>query len=387
MSSAAEARQARTIARFVDAAIEAIHETGIDRLSVSRIATLAGASRPTFYAYFGEVGGLLAEVWLAKGPAFLEWLVNPQERYAAQPPAQKIELSALAQVIAVAHRIPELSEVVNPSAATWWQARTHGSPYVAQKVAWVSASRLGEILTEPVDPHVSSAVIGEAVIWTLGHECQNPPPPLTAANLPPISDPLTTSDNMERLLIDAAVKVISTSGVAAASMTRVSRTAHVTTGAAYPRFSGTESLVLSAFESWITEVTEENLAQIGPEGFGPDDFGLFVIAGLQDSRKIWRNFRVEIHLESVVNELLAASMRETLRATNERVVRGLGQLQATLEQKRAIAYWVHTMGIGMAILFNAGLPVNQLDHRMVTRDMVAAIAAISLTSRNEKPAR
>ena len=374
MSSASEARQARTIAHFVDAAVEAIHETGIDRLSVSRIATLAGASRPTFYAYFGELGGLLAEVWLAKGNAFLEWLVTPQERFATAQPEHKIELSVLAQVFAVAHRIPELAEVVVPSAATWWQARTHGSPYVSQKVAWVASSRLGEILTAPVDSDVASAVIGEAVIWTLGHDCQNPPPPLASTNLPPISDPLSAVDDMDRRLMDAAVRVISTSGVAAASMTRIARTARVTTGAAYPRFSGTDALVLSAFQNWISEVTEENLSQIGPLGFSPDDFGLFVMAGLLDSRKIWRNFRVEIHLESAVNETLARAMKATLRTTNDRVVLGLGQLPATLEQKQAIAYWVHTMGIGMAILYNAGLPVNQLDHRMITRDMVGALA-------------
>ncbi|CAB4894952.1 MAG: TetR family transcriptional regulator [Actinobacteria bacterium] len=373
MSDLSEARQARTIARFVEAAVVAIGETGIDRLSVSRIATLAGASRPTFYAYFGEVGGLLAELWLARGAAFLDWLVNPSVSLAAASANEKIELEVMAEVFAVAHRIPELSEVVNPSVGEWWQTRTHGSEYVALKVAWVAAARLGEILTFKVDSDVTQAVFGEHFIWQLGHECQNPPPPLASTPLPQVSDPLATTDSMDRRLLDAAVKVISTSGVSAASMTRISRTARVTTGAAYPRFSGSESLVLSAFENWITEVTEENLSQIGPEGFGPDDFGLFVMAGLQSNRKIWRNFRVETHLEGAINAEMAAAMRTTLRATNDRVVLGLGRLPASPEQKQAIAYWVHTIGIGMAILFNAGLAVDRLDHRMITRDMMGAL--------------
>jgi AcrR family transcriptional regulator len=373
VSSASNARQARTIAHFVDAAVVAIGEAGIDRLSVSRIATLAGASRPTFYAYFGEVGGLLAELWLAKGHAFLEWLVNPNVSFARVSGDEKVELEVMAEVFAVAHRIPELAEVVNPSVSEWWQTKANGSEYVALKVAWVAAARLGEILTYKVDSDVTQAVFGEHFIWQLGHECRNPPPPLASTPLPRASDPLATTDAMDRRLMDAAVKVISTSGVAAASMTRISRTARVTTGAAYPRFSGSESLVLSAFENWITEVTDENMSQIGPEGFGPDDFGLFVMAGLQGNRKIWRNFRVETHLEGAINAELATSMKTTLRATNERVVLGLGQLPATLEQKRAIAYWVHTIGIGMAILFNAGLAVDRLDHRMITRDMMSAL--------------
>jgi AcrR family transcriptional regulator len=380
VSSASEARQARTIAHFVDAAVVAIGETGIDRLSVSRIATLAGASRPTFYAYFGEVGGLLAELWLAKGDAFLEWLANPSVSLALASDDEKGELEVMAEVFAVAHRIPELSEVVNPSVSEWWQTRTHGSEYVALKVAWVVAARLGEILTYKVDNDVTQAVFGEHFIWKLGHECQNPPSPLVSTALPRASDPVATTDSMDRRLMDAAVKVISTSGVAAASMTRISRTARVTTGAAYPRFSDSESLVLSAFENWITEVTNENMSQIGPEGFGPDDFGLFVMAGLQSNRKIWRNFRVEAHLEGAINAELANSMRGTIRATNDRVVLGLDQLPATLEQKRAIAYWVHTIGIGMAILFNAGLAVDRLDHRMITRDMMSALLSRPLSN-------
>jgi hypothetical protein len=66
-------------------------------------------------------------------------------------------------------------------------------------------------------------------------------------------------------------------------------------------------------------------------------------------------------------------MRTTLRATNDRVVLGLAQLPASIEEKLAIAYWVHTIGIGMAILFNAGLAVDRLDHRMITRDMMGAL--------------
>jgi AcrR family transcriptional regulator len=310
---------------------------------------------------------------LAKGHAFLEWLINPSMSFARVSGDEKVQLEVMAEVFAVAHRIPELSEVVNPSISEWWQTRTHGSEYVALKVSWVVAARLGEILTYKVDSDVTQAVFGELFIWKLGHECQNPPPPLVSTALPRANDPLADTDAMDRRLMDAAVKVISTSGVAAASMTRISRTARVTTGAAYPRFSDSESLILTAFENWITEVTDENMSQIGPEGFGPDDFGLFVMAGLQANRKIWRNFRVEAHLEGSINLELAASMKATIRATNDRVVRGLDQLPATLNQKRAIAYWVHTIGIGMAILLNAGLAVDRLDHRMITRDMMGAL--------------
>ena len=67
-------------------------------------------------------------------------------------------------------------------------------------------------------------------------------------------------------------------------------------------------------------------------------------------------------------------MRETLHRTNARVVQGLTQIPGNAESHSAIAYLVHTIGIGLAILLNLGVPVDTLDHRVLTREVVAAMS-------------
>jgi hypothetical protein len=104
--------------------------------------------------------------------------------------------------------------------------------------------------------------------------------------------------------------------------------------------------------------------------FGPEDFGLFVSAGLQPPRKTWRNFRVEIHIEGRVNKDLKKRLASSLKATNAAVAKGLTKYDAPKLTESAIPYLMHTVGIGFAVLLNAGLPVDKLDHRIVTVEFV-----------------
>jgi AcrR family transcriptional regulator len=157
-------------------------------------------------------------------------------------------------------------------------------------------------------------------------------------------------------------------------MVRIARNAQVTTGTVYPRFSSGDEILLRTFEHAIKAVTEENFSFTDQTGFAPDQFGAVVMAGLGDARQTWRNFRIETHLEGRVNPKLADRMRTALQQTNERVSTGLVSLPVSPGEREAIAFLVHTIGIGMALLQNAGVKVAKLDHRLITREMVAAMA-------------
>jgi hypothetical protein len=37
----------------------------------------------------------------------------------------------------------------------------------------------------------------------------------------------------------------------------------------------------------------------------------------------------------------------------------------------AATHLIHSIGIGFSLLFNAGIPLNELDHRRITRQIVA----------------
>lgn len=364
------AKANKTSSIFIEAGIQAIFKEGIDQISVSQITQLAKATRPTFYSLFGNVDGLLADIWLIHGRWFLENLANPSFRFEIGEPAEQVRMIALLEIFTVSHRISEVSEVVEPMVAKWWQAHTKGDSYAQLKLSWLAGQRLGSWLTFPIEPKSLLAGFVGPIIQNLGDKARSTALPLKQIKLPPLRDPNLADESIENQLLDSAIRVISRVGVAKASMTRISRNAQVTTGTMYPRFKNHDSLILASFARAIASVVEENFAQIKPEGFYPDDFGLVTSAGLLNDRKIWRNFRVEMHLAGRVNRSLAESIRTALSITNERVASGLGLLPISKSEREAVAFLVHTIGIGLAILLNSGVAVHELDHRVITRDMV-----------------
>ena len=355
---------------FIEAGIRSIVEVGIDQISVSQITQLAKATRPTFYSLFGNVDGLLADIWLMNGSWFLNNLSDPEFRFEVSDPAAQARMTALLEIFTVSHRISEVSEVVEPMATAWWKSITAKDNYAQLKLSWLAGQRLGSWLTLPVEPKALLAGFAGPIILNLGDKARSTTLALKQIKLPPLSDPKVADGSIENQLLDSAIKVISRVGVARASMTRISRNAQVTTGTMYPRFKNHDELILASFARAISSVVEENFAQIKPEGFSADDFGLVTSAGLLENRKVWRNFRVEMHLAARVNRKLAKSIRDALTVTNERVGLGLGLLPISKSEREAVAFLVHAIGIGLAVLLNAGVRVDELDHRIITRDMI-----------------
>jgi AcrR family transcriptional regulator len=198
--------------------------------------------------------------------------------------------------------------------------------------------------------------------------------PFKQLQLPLLKDPKLESAVVQDILIESAIAVISKFGVKDASLTRIARNAQVTTGSTYPRFKNTEALVLASFDRAITRVTQENFSKISADGFTPDDFGNITTAGLQPARKIWRNFRVETHLAARADAKLASAIRDALAKTNAQVSKGLGLLPVSNAERESVAFLVHVIGIGLAVLLNAGVSVDQLDHRLITRDLILKLA-------------
>jgi AcrR family transcriptional regulator len=363
-------RQQKAIQAFIAAGISAVADTGVDRISVSQVTTLAEATRPTFYSYFGDVDGLLAEIWLAHGDQWLTQLADPTFNLASLSKAEEQKWICLAEIVAVAHRMASVREVVEPMFANWFAPISKGSELEVLKTVWLVATRIGVIISKSIDPDVAQASIIEPLVQYAPNEKTVKLSEIKAAALPKISDPKLDDTSVENQLIQAAISVIASAGAQAASMTRISRKARLSTGSAYPRFSNSEELVNSSFDVAVAEVVRENFSLVDNEGFGPEDFGLFVAAGLQPPRTTWRNFRVEIHIEGRVNKELKKRLAKSLKATNAAVAKGLTKYGAPQLTESAIPYLMHAVGIGFAVLLNAGLPVDKLDHRVITVEFV-----------------
>ena len=378
----ANTRHDRVVADFRNAGISAINSSGIDRISVSLVCTVAESTRPTFYSYFGNVDGLLADIWLAECDEFLARLADPAYQVLNSKVAAKDR--ALVEIMAISHRNTEVSEVVNRKMQSWWKALAGNDEFKNLKYSWVIGARLGLLMMIPVDSTVKSLVISDQLLNSID-KVATIKNKVTTDLLPPISDPEPVEQGVDQMLLAAAINVIANSGVAAASMARISRFAQVTTGSVYPRYSSIADLVLASFEFAAKHVVRQNLANTKDGSFGPDEFGLFVIAGLLPRRKQWRNYRIEAHLEGRVNKPLAKRIQKSNQEVNVQVSEALRRYNVPEPVLESATHLIHSIGIGFSMMYNAGIALNELDHRQITRQIVAVFE--TLAKKPSKPAK
>ena len=375
-------RHDRVVADFRNAGISAINSSGIDRISVSLVCTVTESTRPTFYSYFGNVDGLLADIWLAECDEFLARLADPTYQVLNSKVAAKDR--ALVEIMAISHRNAEVSEVVNRTMQSWWKALAGNDEFKNLKYSWVIGARLGLLMMFPVDSTVKSLVISDQLLNSID-KVATIKNKVTTDLLPPISDPEPVEQGVDQMLLAAAINVIANSGVAAASMARISRFAQVTTGSVYPRYSSIAELVLASFEFAAKHVVNQNLANTKDGSFGPDEFGLFVIAGLLPRRKQWRNYRIEAHIEGRLNKPLAKRIQKSNHEVNVQVSEALRRYNVPEPVLESATHLIHSIGIGFSMMYNAGIALNELDHRQITRQIVAVFE--TLAQKPSKPAK
>jgi AcrR family transcriptional regulator len=374
VSKAPQPNQARVVSEIRKAGMKAINQKGIDRISVSQICDLAKNTRPTFYSYFGNIDGLLADIWISEGDAFLSRLADPS--YEVINTKLAVEDRALVEIFSIAHRVPEVSEVVNRQVIAWWSGLTQNDEFKSLKFAWLIGERLGALLMLPVDPTVKTLALADKFLLSVD-KVATIKTKMTADLLPAISDPTPNLKSLDEQLLAATVNVIANSGIKAASMARIARNAQVTTGSVYPRFSNISSLVIESFEFAAKHVVTQNLANTKDGSFGPDEFGLFVTAGLLARRKQWRNYRLEAHIEGRVNKALAKRIQKSNAEVNAQVSIALKRYNIPDVVLEAATHLIHSIGIGFTLLFNAGIALNELDHRRITRQIVVVFEQIA----------
>ena len=350
-------------ARLLRAAVEVIDREGIDGSSVGKVSAAADLTRPTFYAYFESMPGLFATMWLELGPTWLDTVADLSATPEQMGPGQVRVHRALTEVLAVAHRNPEVMEVVQPSLSQWWESVTAQGQFHAEKVSWLVGQRIGAELTSPIDPDARTSGVLSLVLAALSDRTSIPDGRQVAVDLPSLGtfDPVGTVDDAERLVL-AAIDVISRSGVQGASMVRIARRARVSTGAIYPRFPSIDDVIERSFDYAMKAVVADNLARVQEAG-SPHDYGVVVLSGLSPSRRTWRDYRIEIHLEARHRPFLSERLAASIRETNQILIQSSAFLRELPRDTVApLPYLIHCLGIGLSVLQNAGVPVGVLDH-------------------------
>ena len=352
------------------AGIQAISDKGIDQVNVTDVTVLAEVSRPTFYTYFGDMNGFYAEIWLHYGR---EWL---DAQFDASLEIDAKTDRALLEIFAVARRIPELIEVVQPEFERWWADNVGDDPRLGQNASWLLGARIGYKISKPVS---TKADIGLRVFDYLEITKEEFESPLMAGlgsvpyPLPSMPGIQYSDADVEQNLTHAAIEVIAKSGVAAASMTRIARRARVSTGTVYPRFKSADALVESSFTQAIRDIVIGNVVMIESQGPGVDQYGFAVNAGFRADRETWRNYRIEMHLAAAHNRQLAGMMEPGFEETAKLLEDSAVRMGVEREFAAMLAWFMHVHAIGISLVFAVMPAVAQQDNRYMTRHMGALL--------------
>ena len=363
------------------AGIDSVAELGIDQATASDIIARAKVSRPTFYSYFDDVAGLMADCWVAGGDHWFETLLwgHLPDGFEATN-----EHKAFIDVLMSTSRTPELAEVVLPSMAKHWERLQQCTPAEQVRYLWALATRLGVSASETVLPEVKTLDKFIAAIELLPSDFVAPQDQVDAlrevspiVDEPSIADPDQVTSN----LVQAVVRVVANSGVAKASMTRVCRAANVTTGSAKPRFATMADLMSRGYEYAILEVSHQNVRQAATvfTGVSPiQAYTRLVISSLHPVRKSWRRYRQEMHLASRVNPAITRQMSSAIQRVNEVLADALRKSDVDESIVNISILVNQAQSVGFSLIDDLGIPVRDINHAVVpsllTVELLASLA-------------
>lgn len=360
------------------AGIEAVARFGVDRVTVADVIKISGHSRPTFYSYFGDIKGMLAEIWIRFGRGMLDSQLY-EVGTEVDPLVRNLNLeSSLLQIMCASHRIPELQEILVPDYADWWKQATKGNHYIELKLGWTLAIKIGIALSTHIDAQHQLAAMVLPALRTMPDNLDGSPLLAGLGDFPPFPEAnsvIVEAETTEDAIMNATVEVVANSGVAAASVARIARKSRVSTGSIYPRFTTGRDLVEKSFDRAIADIVRGNLEQAGTVGLGTDQYGLTIRAGFGNNRRVWRNYRIEMVLASMHDEGIRSKMLPGFETTRQQLVDGIsGVPEYNAELAQPLSYLMQVLGLGLSLLHNAGIPLAELDHRIPARFIGAAIA-------------
>jgi len=362
---------------FLDAGISLIAMRGIDNITVADISKASGFTRATFYSYFGDLDGLYAEIWMLYGRLWLESLAKDDLPYKSE--ADQLRCLAVLEIFIASKRKPAVLEVVTPTVSNWWNDSVSENKADQARLAWIVAGNIGIAISKHLAPSISNV----KEIISLLRQMPSDPAVLEAMGLAPTpkATPLQAvlrslevpEQTDEERIKTSTIEVVASAGVADASMTRIARNLQVTTGSVYPRYKNVSEIIGEAFNWGQKTIVEENTAAYATTSSNPDSYAAIIVGANAESRKVWRDFRLEMYLASRVRESLSKAMipglveADTLLAT---FARKNNLPERHIDQ---IVGLMHALGLGFPALQNAGLDILALEHRIPTRYLVSVM--------------
>ena len=338
---------------FTKACVELVNEAGVDGVSVSAICQKAGTTRPTFYAKLENFDGLLAETWLEYSPDF--FLCLEAEEFEPTP-----NFCALSRILAVAHRVPDVSIVSQQALQNWWDQRAQSEREAFE--LWRIANRLGWAISTPTVPFPAEFSMIDRMLGVListpSLDTVAAPAQIELAPPAPLSE-----------IHDATVQTIGRWGYHNASMARIARTLRVSSGSIYPNHPKISALREQSYALYQKQISLLNVETWKASLSTPSDYGTFVRAGLSPHRKIWRQLRLETLLAADSSEALRGAVQASISdmsAVMKPVVMAYGAGEGAAH---LVALLFHTLGVGFGLLYELGVPVTECNHETVAAEL------------------
>ncbi|MFM1950456.1 MAG: hypothetical protein RL418_143 [Actinomycetota bacterium] len=338
----------------------------MNRLSVSELVEASGMTRPTFYSYFGDRDGLLAEIWLDKGESWCLGMMAEKTDFNSESVLNR----AMSEIFLYCHRGADIRELVGATLSQTLEKNFAGQ--ASRSVAlWRMANRLGVIVTARIWPTVNDALFLDEYLEGLSSQLRITAP-TTEPDLPEIE--LRNSGETPPELVEAVVRVVQASGLEGLSILRLGRVMRVTSGFLNPRIDDLVQLVGESYTVVQNAAVEQNLAIWSDLKLNPEGFAKFIIGSVGTSRKYWRNFRMEVLVAAAhsieLREIVSSSMDSFLESISARTAALLFPRQLV----NRVALLVHTLLFGFTALSNAGIDVSSLAHRGVIRALLVQVA-------------
>lgn len=371
--------------KFLSAGVLLIAKRGIDNITVADVSRESGYTRATFYSYFGDLDGLYADIWIAYGLKWLDAMSHDTVPYSSEE--DKLRCNAILEIFIACKRKPSVQEVVLPTVESWWNTSTGGNKVLETKVAWILAANIGVVTSKHLAPAVGQVGDIIALLRTMptleDRFTETPSTSLTEAKL---ESPAPSGSDEDKIKA-STIEIVSSAGVADASMTRIARNLQVSTGSVYPRFRNLHEVISESFIWSIERIVSDNTAAYFATSGTVDSYASVIAGSLSDSRKSWRNFRLEMYLASRAHESLRKKMVPGLELSDAVLARFVLKNGIPESYVGKVVGLMHALGIGFTVLLNAGVDVKSIDHRLPTRFLVSALTqGIEIKRHEGKPA-
>jgi AcrR family transcriptional regulator len=352
---------------IIDFALKDISSVGVDGLSVTALIASVGITRPTFYSYFGDVQGLLAEIWLEKGRQWIDLVAAPGDFTQRDDEL----VFALTEIFISAHRSEELRTIVEISFAEFI-GQFSGDAGLLTAVMWRIANRVGVVGTQRVWPSVQDALFLDSFLDAVS--TRKVKPNITVVDeLPEIE--LDASEVVDVNIARGVIGIVGRGGVSGLSVLRLGRILRVTSGYLNPRIDSLKELVGLTYGLVQDSAARQNVKLWTLWNLNPRGFARFIVGSLGGSRQSWRLFRNEVLVASAHDPELAAIIGSTMDSLLKIVgskVTGFGYSRAVTAR---ISVLVHTMLFGFSTLSAVGVKVGDLAHEGVIDALLKELAA------------